>query len=245
MSSRRIKLLSHVPKYSEQLQISKDSREIEDKLNTKLIPLVNQLQKLQMQGSDMFYNLDFRQRIDSAFRGGIEQIYKIAAAYAAEFSSRDYFTTRTDLDTINRITQTYVSLFFSRLQRFIIPGYSPEQGRLIKPEFIVSMTTATMTQDIMRQAIIAKSQQILNPAILTTAALEQDNAENAAIMDTILNPVVYVWVTSQDDRVCRICAGYEGMAWAYEDAASIPDIPDDTHLNCRCTLQLSEAEFMQ
>lgn len=246
MSSRRIKLLSKVPKYSEQLQISKDSREIEDKLNTKLIPLVNQLQKLQMLGSDdMFYNLDFRQRINSAFRGGIEQIYKIAASYVAEFSSRDYFTTRTDLDTINRITQTYVSLFLSRLQRFIISGYLPEQGRIIKPEFIVSMTTSTMTQDVMRQAIIAKSQQILSPATLTTAALEADNAENAAIMDTILNPVVYVWVTSQDDKVCPICAGYEGIAWAYEDAASIPDIPDDTHLNCRCTLQLSEAEFMQ
>ena len=109
----------------------------------------------------------------------------------------------------------------------------------VRPEFIVGMTTATMTQDVMRQAIITKSQQVLNPVAITTAA-EGDSD----ILDTI-NPVVYVWVTSRDDKVCPICSGYEGQAWAFEDSASIPDIPDDTHPNCRCTLQLSEAEFIQ
>lgn len=200
--------------------------------------LVKQLQKLQMEQADLFYSVEYRQRINSTFRSGIEQIYKTAASYAANFTQRDYFTTRTDLDEIDRLTYTYVSLFYSRLQRFIISVNSQETP--IKPDLIVNMTTATMTQDVMRQAIIAKSQQIINPVTITTAAVEAD----IEILDRLENPVVYVWVTSEDDRVCPVCSRYEGQAWAYEDSMDIPEIPDDTHPNCRCVLQLSEAEFI-
>lgn len=228
MSVRRLRLLSPVPRHSEQLQISKDSRKVEEELNIKLVSLITQLQKLQKEGNLSFFDLDFRQRIDSTIRGGIEQIYKIAASYAAEFSSRDYFTTRTDLDTIDRLTYTYVSLFFSRLQRFIINVNPEEKVRL---DFIVNMTTATMTQDVMRQAIITKSQQVINPVTITTSA-EGDQQ------------IVYVWVTSQDDKVCPNCSSYEGQAWPYDDSGSIPSIPDDTHPNCRCMVQLAEAEFL-
>ena len=239
MAVRKLRLLSKVPRHSEQLQISTDSRKIEDELNLKLISLVKQIQKLQMEQADMFYSVEYRQRIDSTFRSGIEQIYKVAASYAASFTKRDYFTTRADLDTISRLTQSYTSIFYGRLQRFVININPQETQSKVRPEFIVGMTTATMTQDVMRQAIITKSQQVLNPVAITTAA-EGDSD----ILDTI-NPVVYVWVTSRDDKVCPICSGYEGQAWAFEDSASIPDIPDDTHPNCRCTLQLSEAEFIQ
>ena len=79
MTVRKLRLLSKVPRHSEQLQISTDSRKIEEELNIKLISLVRQIQKLQMEQTDIFYNLDFRQRIDSTFRSGIEQIYKVAA----------------------------------------------------------------------------------------------------------------------------------------------------------------------
>lgn len=232
MTIRKLRLLSKVPRHSEQLQISTDSRKIEDELNLKLISLVRQIQKLQMEQTDIFYNLDFRQRIDSTFRSGIEQIYKVAAEYASNFTKRDYFTTRADLDTISRLTQSYTSIFYSRLQRFIININPQETQSKIRPEFIVEMTTATMTQDVMRQAIITKSQQVLNPVAITTAA-EGDPPQ-----------IVYVWVTARDDKVCPICSAYEGQAWAFDDTASIPDIDTDLHPNCRCTIQLSEAEII-
>lgn len=225
----KIRLLSPVPRYSEQLQISKDARKIEDQTNTKLISLVGQLQKLQIQPLDTVYNLDFRERVNGIFRRGIEQIYQIAASHAAEFTKRDYFTTRADLDKIEGLAQSYVDIFYSRLQRFIIPGNTQEKQIQIRPEYIVKLTTATMTQDTMRQAIIAKSQQILREPTITTAALADTQT-------------VYVWITSQDDRVCPICQGYEGQAWNLDDYADIPEIPDDSHPNCRCTIQLSEAE---
>ena len=51
MTVRKLRLLSKVPRHSEQLQISTDSRKIEEELNIKLISLVRQLQKLQMEQS--------------------------------------------------------------------------------------------------------------------------------------------------------------------------------------------------
>jgi len=238
MITKRLRLLSPVPRDSEQLQISKDSRVIENQLNEKLITIVKQLQKLQMQPIDI-YNIDFREKIQTTLRHATERIYQIAGNYAAEFSAREYYTTKTDLDTIERLTRIYSDVFFGRVARFIIPSNETQQEqKQVKPEFIVKMTTATLTQDTMRQAIIAKSQQILNKVAITTAAFGDNIEENAAIS------IVYVWVTSQDDKVCPICSAYEGQAWPSDDTASIPEIPDSTHPNCRCTIQLSEAEVI-
>ncbi len=249
MITKRLRLLSRIPKDSEQLQISKDSRVVENQLNEKLITLVKSLQKLNlpMQPTDI-YNIDLRAKVQTTLRHAIERIYQIAGNYAAEFTRREYYTTRIDLETIQRLTEDYTDVFFSRLQRFSNFDNTQRQGqgqeqnqeqkqKQIKPEFIVKMTTATLTQDTMRQAIITKSQQVLNKVTLTTAAVG-DTGNN------IEPQVVYVWVTSQDDKVCPVCSAYEGQAWDYEDSANIPSIPDDTHPNCRCMLQLSEAESL-
>lgn len=241
---KQLRLKTAIPRDSEQLQISKDSRKVEQVLNEKLITLVQSLQKLKEQGNPLAYS-DYREKINTSIRRAVEHTYRIAAEYASNFSKREYYTTWQDLESITNISQSYAVLFNNRIQRFIIsvnPSETREQTKK-KPsaEFIVNMLTANMTQDVMKQAVVNKSQQILNPVTITTAA---ETITDAEILDTITNPVVYVWVTSRDDRVCRICSGYEGEAWAYNDAASIPDIPDDTHPNCRCILQLAEAEFI-
>jgi hypothetical protein len=222
-----IRLLSKLPRHSEQLQISRDSRKIEDVLNEKLIMLVQSIQKLEKQDQfTEFLANDYREKVNTSFRQAVERIYQVAGTYASEFTNREYFTTTTDLGHIQRLSFDYMSIFYDRLSRHVI---NSTEEKPIRPEFIVKMTTANMTQDTLRQAIIAKSQQILTPPAIITTAAEGDNE------------IVYVWITSQDDKVCPICSGYEGQAWAFDNSASIPDIPDDTHPNCRCVIQLAEA----
>ena len=44
------------------------------------------------------------------------------------------------------------------------------------------------------------------------------------------------WVTAHDEQVCPICIALDGRVWNIND----PDLqqpPDDTHENCRCTLE--------
>jgi hypothetical protein len=52
--------------------------------------------------------------------------------------------------------------------------------------------------------------------------------------------IVMEWVTAMDDRVCdSICLPLDGQQWEQDDP-TIPTPPDDTHVNCRCRLQLTE-----
>lgn len=233
---KKIRLLSQVPKHSEALQISQETKEVEDQLNEKLIVLVQSLQKLEKQSGIIIANNDYRKSMEDHIHSSIEQIYRIAATYVSEFSGQPYYTTRTDVNEIQRLCNDYSSLLFARLQRNTFADISDKKA-VIRPDYIVKFTTANMTVQTMRQAIITKSQNMLTPFTVTTAALGDNNTDT----DT---EIVYVWVTSQDDKVCPICSRYEGQAWSFNDVDSIPDIPDDTHPNCRCIIQLSEAEVI-
>lgn len=55
--------------------------------------------------------------------------------------------------------------------------------------------------------------------------------------------IVYMWIATIDERTCPLCVSLHGSTWDLTDAASIPDIPDSTHYNCRCRVMLVEASF--
>lgn len=65
----------------------------------------------------------------------------------------------------------------------------------------------------------------------------------------IINPppldisVVYMWVTTIDERTCEYCVSLHGQTWELDDSDSIPNIPDETHPNCRCRIMLVESDF--
>lgn len=237
----KIKLLTPVPRHSEFVQITHDAQKIEDILNAKLTKLAISLQKLERQDPyNMLIANDYREKAATSIRRAVEQIYQLAGNYAADFTKKEYFTTGTDISAIASLAEDYNSIFWGRLQRFTSDN---SQANQVKPEFIIRMTTASLTQETLRKAIIIKSQSILNPPIITTSAAEEEDDLIDVPAELEQTPqVVYVWVTSQDDKVCRICSGFEGQAWPLDNADAIPDIPDDTHPNCRCIIQLSEAE---
>ena len=55
--------------------------------------------------------------------------------------------------------------------------------------------------------------------------------------------VVYMWVTTIDERTCPICISLHGQTWDISEVDSIPNIPDETHYNCRCRVMLVESQF--
>lgn len=59
-----------------------------------------------------------------------------------------------------------------------------------------------------------------------------DTAEEAKIS--------FVFITQHDERVCEECRSMEFQSWAAADP-DIPNIPDDTHENCRCILMVAES----
>jgi hypothetical protein len=55
--------------------------------------------------------------------------------------------------------------------------------------------------------------------------------------------VVYMWVTTIDERTCEKCIKLHGQTWDISEVDLIPNIPDETHYNCRCRVMLVESQF--
>jgi Phage Mu protein F like protein len=51
--------------------------------------------------------------------------------------------------------------------------------------------------------------------------------------------VVWTLVTMKDEKVCEICKDLETQDWDLDDP-NVPDIPEDTHPNCRCRMAFAE-----
>jgi hypothetical protein len=62
-------------------------------------------------------------------------------------------------------------------------------------------------------------------------------------IDITPGSIVYMWVTTIDERTCPLCMSLHGQTWDIGDANSIPQIPDETHYNCRCRVMLVESQF--
>lgn len=86
----------------------------------------------------------------------------------------------------------------------------------------------------------------LSPTLLTGAGVNIIHKEEYAAMDLelvrllmIINTLRLRWYTSRDDRVCARCRNLEGKSWTLSLSVAIgdiPQIPDNTHLNCRCRM---------
>jgi SPP1 gp7 family putative phage head morphogenesis protein len=55
--------------------------------------------------------------------------------------------------------------------------------------------------------------------------------------------VVYMWITTIDERTCQYCVSLHGSTWDLTEADLIPVIPDETHYSCRCRVMLVESQF--
>jgi hypothetical protein len=51
--------------------------------------------------------------------------------------------------------------------------------------------------------------------------------------------IVWTFVTMDDERVCEECRDLETQQWDLDDP-TVPNIPDDTHPNCRCRMAFAE-----
>lgn len=56
-------------------------------------------------------------------------------------------------------------------------------------------------------------------------------------------PIVYMWSATIDERTCPLCVSLHGRTWTMNESSLIPEIPDQTHYNCRCRVMLVESDF--
>jgi SPP1 gp7 family putative phage head morphogenesis protein len=133
------------------------------------------------------------------------------------------------------------------------------------PNFIVNSLSIAITSQALNEATKTKAGELLllppSPIIptQTTQPVNMQSVELQAgttyksLKDRVLsdptlqqqadNPIVYMWVTTIDERTCPICIGLHGQTWDITEVDLIPNIPDETHYNCRCRVMLVESQF--
>jgi hypothetical protein len=100
----------------------------------------------------------------------------------------------------------------------------------VKKAGLQTMSRTIRTPDL-KQAVIQK---------VITGRIPESQYELTNLAKTEEEAALsFVFITQHDELVCEICRGMEFQSWAAGDP-DFPNIPDDTHENCRCIMLLAE-----
>ena len=162
-------------------------------------------------GKKSFYEIkqQYQKEIHDLLRYGIEDAYFEGLEYSDKALGQRQPITVKDIQRIDQMVQQAENRFWALVSR-------TEPIKEFSFSFFIS-AIASMISDV-----ITKS---LNTA--TLANLEP------------INPIDYqstvqvMFVTRNDEKVCEICQPYDNLVYDINDSSK-PEIPDDTHPNCRC-----------
>lgn len=188
---------------------SKRADKIQSRLTKKLSGYLD-LFKLEI-GKKSYYTIkqQYQTEIHDLLRYGIEDAYFEGLEYSDHALGQRQPITVKDIQRIDTMTQQAENRFWGLVAK-------TEPIKEFSFNFLIS-TIFALASDI-----VTKS--------LNTATL--------ANMEPI-NPVDYqsnlqvMFVTRQDEKVCQICEPYNNNVYDINDSSK-PEIPDDTHPNCRC-----------
>lgn len=190
-----------------------------------------------------------------------QQVYLQGIDYVANQLNVEGFITQTDLSNIQNYSKQYLDTLLSRLYRFVL-GRDPKLPA-ITHDFIVDVVLSTLTTNVLFDATLSKTQQLLTndislanpqPVITTSEVAAAEYTPMGYLkppQDTIPpygtpgypGPVpqqrVLVWRTARDDRVCPYCRQFEMFMVPANEPQRMPRPHQDTHPHCRCRVVLT------
>lgn len=202
-------------------------------------------------------------------RSYVQQSFELGTKYVSDIARVEPRLTESDILAIKQMTDSFCFRFWARVQMQIFEMKISSSGLIeemtlpndeFNPNFIVNSLSIAITSQALNEATKTKASELLMlppSPIITTATTQPPNMQQEltagttykSLQQRILspidssNPVVYMWVTTIDERTCPICIALHGQTWDIANSDEIPDIPDETHYNCRCRVMLVESQF--
>jgi len=203
-------------------------------------------------------------------RSYVQQSFELGAKYVADIARLEPRLTESDILAIKQMTDSFCFRFWARVQMQIFQLNVTSSGLIeemtlpndqFNPNFIVNSLSIAITTQALNEATKTKAVELLPPSPVTTttqpvnmqphivAGELQAGTTYKSLKDRIIsepqvdNPIVYMWVTTIDERTCPVCISLHGSTWDISEVDLIPDIPDSTHYNCRCRVMLVESQF--
>lgn len=208
------------------------ARQLEDQLRTNLNRITDEI--LHDNTSEIeLINRRYAQEVEHIIRAAVNNAYAVGVNYVGESKKIPdrMFTTGTDLGHVKRLTTEFVQTFWRRLAAVLHQKdtitirnarFSP-RSKLSLSNLIGSLAVKIITKS-MASGTVSK---------ITQMSTLKDSIKSSVVTDML------VWHTQNDEKVCPLCASLDGMEWTYNDPNMLVP-PDDTHDNCRCTLDLKQ-----
>ena len=193
----------------EDTKTSKRADRIQARLERKITDYLDLFKRLI--GKKAYYEIkqQYQKEIHDLLRYGIEDAYFEGLEYSDKALGQRQPITVKDIQRIDQMVQNAENRFWGLVSK-------TEPIKEFSFTFFIS-AISTLISDI-----ITKS--------LNTATLA--NLEPISPID-YQSSVQVMFVTRQDEKVCDICEPYNNNVYDINDSSK-PEIPDDTHPNCRC-----------
>lgn len=193
----------------EDTKTSKRADRIQARLERKITDYLDLFKRLI--GKKAYYEIkqQYQKEIHDLLRYGIEDAYFEGLEYSDKALGQRQPITVKDIQRIDQMVQNAENRFWGLVSK-------TEPIKEFSFTFFIS-AISTLISDI-----ITKS--------LNTATLA--NLEPISPID-YQSSVQVMFVTRQDEKVCPICEPLNNNVYDINDSSK-PEIPDDTHPNCRC-----------
>lgn len=192
-----------------QTKISRRTDRIIDRLDSKLRKIITQI-KDEMPDSNLFaIKNKYQTQVHNLIRFAIEDSYFAGLDYSDKALGERQPVTIKDVQRLDQLTEEGEARFWRIVMRL----------EKIK-EFSFTMVLSLISTII--SDILTKS---LNTATIT-------NLEPITPID-YTTTIQVMFKTREDEKVCQICEPYNNNVYDINDDTK-PEIPDDTHPNCRC-----------
>ena len=213
----------------------------------------------------------YRKRTDDFIRSTVAEMYTLAAKKTVEKSMKlPFFPTQSDDHEIRKLTTKYQEWFWQGMENEIVKktAFTYDPVTTVKPpmterqliqslkDTFIDRMVASVQSEVAATAVISKAKQVL----LGTGALPNQSRaipkpkklfDNRLRIRGLSSPFKsaalttqgpkLVWKSENDAAVCNICAPLDGREFDINDPFVTTPI-QDTHANCRCELELVEAE---
>lgn len=232
---------SHYTKSYVEKNREQSARQLEEQVRTSLNQIVNEI--LMESTSDIsLIQHKFATDVEHLIRAAVSNAYSIGINYVGETKKRPHlmFLTETDIKNIKGLTGDFNHTFWRRVSAVLHQKdtiqtknarFSP-RSKLSLSNLISSLAVKIVTKSI-ASGTVSKINQLskIPNDIKLEADTKSANIMSAQFVD------VFVWHTMNDERVCPLCSSLDGMEWSYNDPNMLVP-PDDSHDNCRCSLNI-------
>jgi len=179
--------------------------------------------------------------VEHVIRSAVTSAYVVGTNYVGGRKKRPHhmFLTLTDIEKIKTLTKEFEGIFWRRM--FAVLHQKDVVQNILKQARFTHRSTLTLANLVTSLATKIVTKSIAVATIIKVNALRSLPASRAKIKSAQAVETL-TWRTMEDSLVCVLCASLEGMQWNSDDPNMLMPGDEDTHLNCRCYLEVSGSE---